>query len=183
MAKLYLVRHGEDTGSGGADPDPGLNELGHGQAKDMAARMAHLGPLPIIVSPLRRTRETAAPLETAWGVVGQVVEAVREIPSPSALAKDHRRDWLRRIMSGAWAEVEAELHPWRQGVIDALLASREDTVVVSHFVAINAAVGAARDDDRLRLFRPNNCSITVMETDGTKLTAVELGDAAETKVG
>ena len=51
MAKLYLVRHGRDTGSGGADPDPGLNEIGHQQAAEMTARMAPLGPLPMIVSP------------------------------------------------------------------------------------------------------------------------------------
>ena len=183
MASLYLVRHGEDTGSGGEAADPGLNELGHRQAAEMTARLAPLGPLPIIVSPLRRTRETAAPLEAAWGVVAKVADAVREIPSPAAMAKTRRPEWLRRIMRGTWAEVEEQLHPWRQGVIDSLLARREDTVVVSHFVAINVAVGAARNDGRLRLFRPNNCSITVLETDGGKLTVVELGEASETKVG
>ena len=181
MAKLYLIRHGQDTGSGGADPDPGLNDIGHAQAKDMAARMVHLGPLPMIISPLRRTRETAAPLEAAWKVTANVVNAVREIPSPEA-NMSNRRDWLRTIMRGTWAEVDERVHPWRLGVIDTLLALGEDTVVVSHFVAINAAVGAARDDERLRLFRPNNCSITIMETDANSLSVIELGDALETEV-
>ena len=56
MATLYLVRHGQAAASWGEDPDPGLNALGHGQAARMAAA---LGPMPIMISPLRRTRETA----------------------------------------------------------------------------------------------------------------------------
>jgi broad specificity phosphatase PhoE len=62
MATLYLVRHGQAAASWGEDPDPGLNALGHGQAARMAAALAALaalGPMPIMISPLRRTRETA----------------------------------------------------------------------------------------------------------------------------
>jgi len=59
MAKLYLVRHGQAAASWGEDPDPSLNALGHGQAARMAAALAALGPMPIMISPLRRTRETA----------------------------------------------------------------------------------------------------------------------------
>jgi broad specificity phosphatase PhoE len=182
IAKLYLVRHGQDSGSGDEDADPGLNDLGHGQAAAMAAAMAPLGPLPIMVSPLRRTRETAQPLEAAWGVSGVVEPAVREIPSPGE-DLSNRREWLTAIMSGTWAQVDALLHPWRQGVIDTLLALRQDSVIVSHFVAINVAVGAAQGDDRVRIFRPNNCSITVLESNGENLRLIELGEASETKVG
>ena len=77
MAKLYLVRHGQAAAAWDEDPDPGLNDVGQGQAEAMAARMAPLGPLPIVVSPLRRTRETARPLEAAWSVTGAVEPAVR----------------------------------------------------------------------------------------------------------
>ena len=59
MATLYLVRHGQAAASWGEEPDPGLNALGHGQAARMAAALAALGPMPIMISPLRRTRETA----------------------------------------------------------------------------------------------------------------------------
>ncbi len=182
MAKLYLIRHGRDSGSGGADLDPGLDELGHRQAQDMTARMIPFGPLPVIVGPLRRTRETAAPLEAAWGVRADVVDAVREIPSPTD-KMGNRREWLREIMAGTWAQVDERLYPWRQGVIDTLTALKRDTVVVSHFVTINVAVGAALGDERLRLFRPDNCSITVMETDGRGLRVNELGDARSDRAG
>ncbi|MBT7758354.1 MAG: histidine phosphatase family protein [Rhodospirillaceae bacterium] len=182
MGKLYLVRHGQDAGSGGLVPDPGLNDLGHGQAAAMAAAMAPLGPLPIVISPLLRTRETAQPLEAAWGVTGLVEPAVREIPSPTH-DLGNRQQWLTTFMSGTWAQADTGLLPWRQGVIDTLLALDDDSVVVSHFVAINVAVGAAQGDDRVRIFRPNNCSITVLESNGEKLRLIELGEALETRVG
>ena len=185
MTKLYLVRHGQDAGHSHENNDPGLSELGHQQAAEMAATLAPLGPLSVIVSPLCRTRETAQPLETAWNVAGDVVPAIREIPSPSN-ELDQRRQWLRRTMAGTWndiAQTEPWLLPWRQALLDTLLGAQQDPVVVSHFVAINVAVGSAQNDGRLTLFRPNNCSITIMETDGTNLSLLELGEALETEVG
>ncbi|MDA1100357.1 MAG: histidine phosphatase family protein [Proteobacteria bacterium] len=182
MARLYLVRHGQAAASWDEDPDPGLNDLGHRQAAAMAAAMAPLGPLSIMVSPLLRTRETARPLEAIWSVTGVVEPAIREIPSPSQ-DLGRRRQWLQEVMAGTWAQADTWLQPWRQGMIDTLLAVRNDSVVVSHFVAINVAVGAAQGDDRVTLFRPDNCSITVLESDGQKLRLVELGDALQTEVG
>lgn len=182
MAKLYLVRHGQAAASWGGDADPGLDDQGRQQAEAMAAAMAPLGPLPIIVSPLRRTRETAQPLEAAWRVSGLVEPSVREIPSPEEAVSD-RRQWLQAVMSGTWAQADAWLRPWRRGVLDTLLNLQRDSVVVSHFVAINVAVGAALDDDQVTLFRPNNCSITMLETDGESLSLLELGEALETEVG
>ncbi|HBM88422.1 MAG TPA: histidine phosphatase family protein, partial [Rhodobiaceae bacterium] len=57
-----------------------------------------------------------------------------------------------------------------------------DTVIFSHFIAINAAVGHALDDPRVICFRPDNCSVTVFETQGDKLSVLEQGNEAETKV-
>lgn len=185
MAKLYLVRHGKDVGAGDNDNDPGLSEVGRQQAEDMTATIAPMGPLPMIVSPLRRTRETARPLEAAWNVTGEVVPAIREIPSPTD-DLTQRRTWLRQIIASNWGEVaesDAWLLPWRRALLDTLLVLREDTVVVSHFIAINVAVGAARNDDKLTLFWPSNCSVTVMETDGANLSLLELGQDSKTEVG
>jgi broad specificity phosphatase PhoE len=56
-------------------------------------------------------------------------------------------------------------------------------VVVTHFVAINVAVGHASGDDRVVCFVPDNCSRTVLDADGDRLTVVELGEqVASTKV-
>src|SRR5205823_2854249 len=82
VSRLILVRHGEAAAGWHQDRDPGLSEDGHRQAADMAAALAPLGPLPIVVSPLRRTRETAAPLEAVWGTAATVDCRVGEIVSP-----------------------------------------------------------------------------------------------------
>ena len=184
MTKLFLVRHGQAAAGYDSDLDPGLDEVGRAQAEAMAGALEPRGPLPMIVSPLRRTRETAAVLERRWGVTARVDPVVGEIPSDESLAQ--RGEWLRRVLQGTWADATPALGSWRDSVVDALAAigeqTAEDTVVVTHFVAINAAVGAATGDDRLVCFRPGNCSITVLESAGGGLRVVELGDEAVTVV-
>ena len=55
-------------------------------------------------------------------------------------------------------------------------------VVVSHFVAINAAIGAALGDDRMVLRSLDNCSVTVVEVDAAALHLVEGGHEADTLI-
>jgi broad specificity phosphatase PhoE len=51
-----------------------------------------------------------------------------------------------------------------------------DTVIFSHFIAINAVIGAATNDDRVLIHHLANCSVSVFETDGNGgLTLVEVG--------
>jgi len=183
MRRLYLVRHGQPLARYDQDHDPGLDEVGRAQAEAVASDLAPLGPLPVVASPLRRTRETAAPFEKQWAVTASVDSAVGEIKSPTDDLAE-RTAWLTEILRGErrWGELDAERQDWRDGVLGALLALNSDTVVVTHFIAINAAVGAATGDDRVVHFRPDNCSCTVLESDGRALTLVELGRQATTVV-
>jgi broad specificity phosphatase PhoE len=173
--RLYLVRHGKAAAGWGDDLDPGLDDVGHAQAATMAERLAAVGPVPIVTSPLRRTRETAAALERRWGATAVVQPAVGEIESPTADLSE-REAWLRTLMQGSWRDAP-DLGGWRQGVVDALGALATDTVVVTHFVAINVAVGHATADDRVVCFVPDNCSVTVLDVDGDRFDVVELGAA------
>jgi broad specificity phosphatase PhoE len=178
--KLHLVRHGEASAGWDADPDPGLSPLGVEQAAAVVARLAPLGPLPVFVSPLRRTRETAAPLTAVWGVEPTVEPRVAEIVSPTDdLAA--RTEWLRGVMATTWTAV-ADLASWRDDVVGALLAIESDAVVVTHFVAINVAVGRATDDDRVLCSMPGNGSVTTFESDGSTLRLVELGESVSAPV-
>jgi broad specificity phosphatase PhoE len=179
--RLYLVRHGRARVSFGEALDPGLDPVGAGQADAMARRLQPLGPLAIVASPMQRTRETAAPLERLWNRAARIEPAVSEIPT-QALALDKRHEWLRSAMAGRWSELDADLARWRDGVIQALVAIGEPAVVVSHFIAINVAVGAALGDDRVVVFSPDHCSITVLEVDTGALRLVERGAEAATSV-
>src|SRR6476619_5094200 len=101
--RLVLVRHGRPDGTWGRDPDPGLDAVGREQAAAVAEVLAPLGPLPVVVSPLRRTRETAAPLLGRWAVEPVVEAAVGELTAPADPRPDHAT-WLRTLMAGTGAE-------------------------------------------------------------------------------
>lgn len=182
MATIYLVRHGKATAGFDAERDPGLDPTGREQAQAIATRFGAGVRLPLVSSPLRRARETAAPLETLWATPVRIDSAVAEIPSPSADLAE-RGTWLRAAMAGNWADLGPDYEAWRDGVAVTLARLDRDSIVFSHFIAINAAVGAATADDRLVCFRPDNCSVTMIETRNGRLHLVALGDQAATEVG
>ncbi len=182
MARIHLIRHGEAAARWDQDLDPGLSELGRAQAAAVAELFAGQAPLSLISSPLKRCRETSEPLAARWGVAPTIEPAVAEIPSP-AERLDDRAAWLWDIMQGGWGQADASLEAWRRGVIGVLQALETDSVVFSHFVAINVAVGAATGDDRVLCFRPTNCAVTILDNSGGALSLIELGAEADTVVG
>ena len=181
MARLHLVRHGKASAGWDADPDPGLDDTGRTQAAATAARLAPLGPMPILCSPLRRTRETAAPLEAAWGTSATIDERVSEIPSPTEDLQA-RTVWLQRALRGQWTDLGDEYLAWRDRLLDALADVREETTVVTHFVAVNAVLGAALGSDDLVVMAVANASVTVVEHDGTSFQVVDAPAEASTDV-
>lgn len=176
MARIYLVRHGEASAHWTDASDPGLSVLGNEQARTVATRLAPLGPLPIASSPLRRARETASPLEAAWQTAARIVDAVAEVPSPG-IPLGERQVWLTRLTEGGWSSADSGLRTWRGMLLDFLVGCEADIVVFSHYVAINAAVGAALGRDDFEPFRPANASVTVMDNDGGRLHLIEQGAA------
>src|SRR5262245_36269665 len=150
MPRLYLVRHAKPAASWAEEPDPGLDPTGIGQARATAQQLAaSLSRLSLYTSPLRRCRETAAPLAELWQRPAALMAEVAEIPSPP-LDLDGRRAWLGAAMRGTWRDVYDAAPPgsidyleWRRSLIGALAALTHDSVICTHFVAINVAVGAA----------------------------------------
>ena len=140
----------------------------------MADALAPLGPLPIVTSPMRRARETAAPLEERWGVTARVEPAVGEIPSPTENLVE-RAAWLRAIMRLPWEDWPPPLEEWRESVAETVRSIGEDAVVVTHFVAITVVA-------RRRGFSPDYCSRTMVETEGRRIRVAELGRQREDTV-
>jgi broad specificity phosphatase PhoE len=179
VTRLHLVRHAEAAAGWDSDVDPGLGEVGVRQAAAVAERLAPLGPLPVVTSPMRRCRETAEPLLARWGVAPVVDPRVGEIPSPSDDLSE-RAAWLRQAMGGSWADLGERWHRWRTSLLAALLETRSEAVVVTHFVAINTAIGLATGDDRVVIERPANASVTVLAHDGEHLRLIAPPDEAGT---
>jgi broad specificity phosphatase PhoE len=182
MTRAYLVRHGRAAAGWDTDPDPGLDELGREQALAVARRLAPLGPLDVVSSPLLRCRQTAFPLAAAWGSEVRVEPDIAEIPSPEGVPMAERVDWLRRSMAGTWAELGPRYTAFRDAVVAAIVALPADTVVFSHFVAINAVIGVAIGDDRLVSTSLDNCSVTVVDVVDGVLRLVETGHEADTLI-
>jgi len=178
MTRLYLVRHGKAAAAWDADYDPGLDDMGRAEAEKTARALASLGPLEIISSPLARARQTAMPLAERWGVSVKIEERVGEIPSPVKGLKE-RGEWLGDLMGKNWSALPRDLHAWRNGVMEVLLSLDRETVVFSHFIAINVAVGVATEDDRVVSFWPGNGSVTVVETDNGVLALIQRGSQGE----
>jgi len=182
VTKLVLVRHGRAAAGWDTDPDPGLDALGERQAEAVAARLAPFGPWPIVSSPLRRCRETSTPLAGQWAVEVTIEPAVAEIPSPVGYSLTTRVEWLRAAMQGTWSELGDRYTIFRDRVVARLVACEQDTVVFSHFIAINAAIGAAIGDDRLVIRSLDNCSVTTFEVVAGRLVLVEGGHEADTLI-
>ncbi len=179
MTRVLLVRHARPAGAFDAELDPGLDDTGRRQAEALADEMGTRSPLAVITSPLRRARETAAPLADRWAAVPSVVPAFGEIPTPT---KDPsaRGAWIRTVLGARWSELEPDVVRWRAELLETLRDVSADTVVFTHFVAINTVVGAAAGTDRVISFSPAHTSVTEVEVAPDALTVVWLGAATAT---
>ena len=164
MPRMYLVRHGRAAAGWDVDPDPDLDDLGRAQATAVAEQLVNLGPLAIVSSPLLRCRRTAVPLSSAWNTEARIEPSIAEIPSPEGVAMTDRVSWLREAMSGTWADLGPRYAEYRNTVVDTVANLPTDTVVFSHFVAINVLVGAALGRDELVIRSLDNGSVTIIDT-------------------
>jgi broad specificity phosphatase PhoE len=174
---LYLVRHGKAE-AGVEHPDPGLDAVGKAQAERAAQALRVSGAVRLVSSPLLRARETAAPIAAALGLAPIIREEVSEVFDP-AMPVHTRRDALIPLLSGKWSEQSPALQKWREGVLSALVElGSQKTIVVSHFVAICAAIGAATEDDRVSPCALANASITIMQVVDGQLTLRRPGEVS-----
>jgi broad specificity phosphatase PhoE len=185
VATLYFIRHARPTASFGDSVDPGLDDLGQSQAQAVAEHLRRLTrPLPIYSSPLRRCRETAQPLGVMWTVQPRIFPEVGEIPSPP-LSLEERQTWLRCALGGTWADLKQsapegspDFDEWRTRLLNAVRAMAGDSVIFSHYIAINAIVGSALGNEQVVSFRPDYASVTIIEVSEGRIAIRELGSEA-----
>lgn len=174
MTCIYLIRHGEAEAGWSTERDPGLNDTGRRQAYRAAQAFAQRGPLPIITSPLRRARETASEFATLWRCPATIDERVAEIPS-IGMALAERGEWLDTLTQRRWQELDDVVQNWRRTAVARLLDISQDTVVVSHFMLINAVVSWASGAERVVSCQPLPGSRTTLERAGESFRVMETG--------
>jgi broad specificity phosphatase PhoE len=185
VPRLHLVRHGRSEASWAEHLDPGLRGEGRAQAEAAAEQLAaRIDPIAIRSSPLLRTQQTAAPLAERWQATITLDPAFGEIPSPSTDPRE-RSAWLESAMVSRWSDLGPVIDDWRARLLDAVRGATEDAVVFTHFVAINAVVGAADERSEVVVFLPGYASITLVDVDGATgaITIVERGAEATPEVG
>jgi broad specificity phosphatase PhoE len=112
--EIVLIRHGQPEWM--RDDlnveNPPLTELGHHQAKRMAAVLATESFDEVLVSPLLRARQTAEPLYSALGRAEVIEPWLREIGDPDwhgtpySLAQEAYRELLARPSLERWTGLE-----------------------------------------------------------------------------
>lgn len=196
---VYLVRHGEsDFGSSeftagprGPQWDPPLGERGREQARLLARRLLAMDrPAAVYCSPLRRTRETIAPLAEAAEIEvafeddlmeafigeweGKAFEEI--LADERMLTRVRNQEPIWRLAPGA-----EELAPFRARVgsaIEGILARHPEgnVVVVCHGGVINAYVAPILRIDHEMFFIPENTSLNSVVVEGDRRRVRFLND-------
>jgi broad specificity phosphatase PhoE len=175
--RLLLVRHGH-AAAGVEELDPGLDELGRQQAHAAALALRGSGAKRLVVSPLRRARETAEPIARTLELPAEVCGEVSEVFEPDWSVAE-RQARLLPLLSGSWNEQSPALRAWRGRLLECLTGlAASPCIVVSHFVAISAAIGAANGSDLVCSAPLPNASITRLALKGQKLVLLEAGSVA-----
>lgn len=170
--QLWLIRHAlplrVEGVAGGADP--GLAEPGHDQARRLAAWLAAEPIEAVWSSPLRRARETAAPLAAALGV--EVVldddlaewdrEADSYIPLEELKAEGDPR-W-QELVDGTWAgdDAGAAFAERLLAAMDRIVAAHPggEVAVVCHGGVINVYLAHVLGLAEAMFFHPDYTSVS-----------------------
>ena len=209
-AELFIVRHGDaipgedEIIPSGIYDDLPLSRTGREQAQALAMRLGSVQFAAIYSSPLRRCRETAAPLAERLSMTPIIVEDIKEIrigeirPLPSdgkdlaALTKalqERQLDIVRLAgENGNW-DVIKDSEPskaFRKRVVDALdeIARKHigaRVVVFAHGGVVNAYVAEVLGLEKDFFFPAANTSITVVRVSGKHRVLFVLNDLAHIK--
>ena len=175
--QLLLIRHAEPVrigpGEGGGGPvDPELTARGRAQADRLAAWLAYEPLDAVIASPLRRARQTAAPIAVAHGLDVEVGDELVEYDAradhyiPAEELKAARDVRWQAMLDGRWEEFGGEAPERFRGRIVPALSSVVErfpggrVAVVCHGGVINVYLGALLGLDRHLWFEPAYTSIS-----------------------
>lgn len=178
MVGLVLVRHGKSRHGFDHAADSPLSEAGFAQARAAARRIAaDYSPMPIFSSPLLRARQSAALLAELWGCPVTESPAATEIPVPGAPGPEDpagRRAALSALMAARYGDLPPQVLDWRRGLLGFIAGLGAPALVFTHYLSINAVMGAINGDDRVVVCDPGHCQPMEIVFDGDK---TRLGDA------
>lgn len=203
MRRLYLIRHGSADRRAndvlqtrlGPQADPPLDASGREQARLLTRRLRLMpAPAAVLCSPLRRARETVAPLAEATGTDVMYIDDLAEwyggaweLKEFEDIFRDHPEvAGLVRSQDPIWhlapgGEDQISFQRRVVGAVEGALARHPggDVWIVCHGGVINAYVGSVlglRDQEMFML--PDNTSLNTIVVDGEERHLWFLNDTA-----
>ena len=171
--ELLLIRHGlplRVERRDGAPADPPLAPEGRAQAQRLAAALADERLAAVYASPLRRARETAAPLAAARGLEVRVEPGVVEFdphaPSYVPLEEvraESREAWLALLRGGLTEGVDvAEFRRTVVAALERVVAAHPGgrAAVVCHGGVVNAWAAHVLGLEATLFFQPGYASVS-----------------------
>jgi probable phosphoglycerate mutase len=212
--ELFLIRHGDaipdadELIPGGTYDNLPLSKIGHAEAQALAERLKHLRFDAAYSSPLRRCRETAAPLLDYLHLQVTLVEGIKEIrlvengplldfnkdddltPLVQAL-KDSQAKLIDTVAeAGTWDAVTMgeSSRAFRRRVVEAFDTIAHQHIgrrvlVFSHGGVINAYAAEVLGMERDFFFPCANTSLTIVRTSGSHRVLFVLNDIAHLNKG
>lgn len=171
--ELLFVRHGLPLriDDAGGPADPALSEEGHRQAAAVAEWLAPTGVDAIYSSPMRRARETAAPLAAKLGHDVVVENGLEEFDAHlhfyiplEEMAHDDPR-WEQLVAEWSSPEADATRRTFRTRVVeavDSIVAAHpsQRVALVCHGGVVNAYLSHILEMDRTLFFEPGYTSVS-----------------------
>jgi probable phosphoglycerate mutase len=186
--ELLLIRHAEPVriGPGESDgpADPALTAAGLAQADRLAAWLEPEGIDHVVTSPLRRARETAAPLVTGIDRHPEVDGALTEYDArsdryiPTEELRENRDEHWTAMIEGRWEAFGGEEPAAFRGRIvpriDAIATTHpgERVAVVCHGGVINIYLADVLGIDRLLWFDPAYTSVSRVKVSRTGIRSL-----------
>lgn len=216
VCELLLVRHGDaipdadEIIPSGVYDDLPLSKKGREQAQALSERLKQTSIDAAYCSPLRRCRETAAPLLEKKGLHPTIVEGIKEvkvggsvdhaIPSgddPETLkrltqALRERHNEIIRLAgaTGSWDSIEGSepSKGFRKRVVTAIdqIVSQhrgERVIIFAHAGVINAYVAEVLDQPKEFFFPCANTSITIVRAWQEQRVLFVLNDVGHLRLG
>jgi probable phosphoglycerate mutase len=166
--------------------DPALTEIGHRQARSLAAWLAGEAIDALYTSPMARATQTAAPLARLLGLEAVVVDGVREYDAadssyvPIEVLRQDKEAWRRFLEEEAGidrSEFGAEVVRSLERLIEAHRGQR--IVVVCHGGVINVWAGHVLGLPLQLFFNPDYTSISrFMAASSGERSVVSLNESA-----
>ena len=197
--RLILARHGRTNGNvikalDSKPPGLPLDDVGRGQAADLAGRLAAEPISAVYASPAVRAQETAAPVAAAHGLPVVVLDGVQEAfvgdlegrtdPASHERFQGVYQAWLRGELDVPLPGGESALDVCARFIraVEAVTADGRGTVVVvSHGGAIRLVVGVMLGEGAETRYVPN--AGLVILTGGPGRWVLKHWDAAEPVAG